>query len=94
MPSVPNEVFTPSCARAKRIQNGGILYAEGVEKSTRCAGMQHHSALQNAVPYHGLAGSADSGFSCVIASRGKMVDAMGFCMELAERAQQAHSIVW
>jgi hypothetical protein len=43
---------------------------------------------------HGLSGSADPGFSCVIASRGKMADAMGFCVEWAERAQQAHSIVW
>jgi hypothetical protein len=30
---------------------------------------------------HGLAGSADSGVSCVIASQGKMADAMGFCVE-------------
>jgi hypothetical protein len=36
-------------------------------------------------PSHGL---ADSGFSCVIASGGKMADAMGFCVEWAERAKQ------
>jgi hypothetical protein len=31
--------------------------------------------------WHGLAGSADSGFIRVIASQEEMADAMGFCVE-------------
>ncbi len=43
---------------------------------------------------HGSAGWADSDFICVIASQGKMADAMDFCVEWAERVHQqvAYSI--
>ncbi len=43
---------------------------------------------------HGLAGSANSDFTFVIASQGEMADALGFSVEWAELPHEAHSILW
>jgi hypothetical protein len=50
-----------------------------------------HTRVHTSDQNHGLAGSADSLAKNVIASQGKMADAMGFSVERAERPRQAHS---